>query len=161
METEFWAEHQCVPVNKPITILSSNIITSTTTSGSSPSSFVPYDFPGDEEEYLTPNNFAETTPRQCNCAAGILTAGTLYLNSLPEVQKSWGHSISNLNDYNSNWMAISSILEIPDITNRWCQPEQTRLEYTDTTNMAHDIFTIVPHRVGVGACCSLGWDITG
>jgi len=59
---EYSAKHQCVPVNKPENVLSSNLVPSTTASGSGQSSFDPYDLSSDDDDYLKPNNVAETTP---------------------------------------------------------------------------------------------------
>jgi hypothetical protein len=70
----------------------------------------------DDEEYLMPNNVAETTPGRSDCAAHLLTAARLYLNSPPEAPKNWGQINPNLNDYHSNPMEISSTFWIPDIT---------------------------------------------
>jgi hypothetical protein len=89
VENENCAKHRRVPVNKLETIPSSNLVPSATTSGSCQSSFDPYDSSNDDEEYLTPNNVAETTPRRSDCTAHLLTAPRLYFNSLPEAPKNW------------------------------------------------------------------------
>jgi len=61
MENEYCAKHRRMPVNKPKTVPTSNLVPSATASGSYQSSFDPYDLSSDDEEYLTPNNVAETT----------------------------------------------------------------------------------------------------
>jgi hypothetical protein len=61
----------------------------------------------------------------------------------------------NLNDYHSNPMEISSTLWIPDITDRWCQLEETHSKYADLSNVARDIYCIILHGVGVEASFSL------
>jgi len=83
VENEYCVKHQGVSVNKHGTLPSSNLIPSATASGSGQSSFDPYDLSRDDEEYITPNTVAETTPRQCGCAARQLTAARLNLNSPP------------------------------------------------------------------------------
>jgi len=88
-----------VPVNKPDSILSSNVIPSATASGSGQSSFNPDDWSSDGEEYLTPNNEADMTPGRCDCTARSLTAARLYSNSQPEAPNNWGQINPNLNDY--------------------------------------------------------------
>jgi hypothetical protein len=108
-----------VPVNKLETVPSSNFVPSATASGSYQSSFHTYDLSSDDEEYLTPNNVDETTPGLSDCAAPLLTATRLYLNSPPEAPKNWGHINPNLNDYHSDPMEISSTFWIPDITDWW------------------------------------------
>jgi len=57
-----------------------------------------YDFSGDDEEYVMPNHVAEMTPRRSDCAARLLTATTLYLNSPPKVPQNWGQIDPNFND---------------------------------------------------------------
>jgi len=63
VENENCAKHRCVLVNyKHESLPSSNLIPFATASGSCQSSFDPYYLSSDDEEYLTPNNVAETTP---------------------------------------------------------------------------------------------------
>jgi len=62
VENEYCAKHRRVPVNTLETIPSRNLVPSATASGSNQSSFDPYDLSSDDEEYLTSNNVAETTP---------------------------------------------------------------------------------------------------
>ena len=47
------------------------------------------------------------------------------------------------------------------ITDWWRQQEETHCKYTDLSNVAHDIFSIIPHGVGVEASCSLCRHVTG
>jgi hypothetical protein len=63
-----------------------------------------------------PNNVAETTPGRSDCAARLLTAIRLYLNSPPEAPKNWGQINPNLNDYHTDPMEISITFSIPDKT---------------------------------------------
>jgi hypothetical protein len=149
-----------VPVNKLETVPSSNHVPSATASGSYQSSFDPYDSSSDDEEYLTPNNVAEMTPGRSDHAARLLTAIRLYLISLPEAPKNWAQINPNLNDYHSNPVEISSTFWIPDITDWWRQQEETHSKYADLSNVAHGIFSIIPHGVGVEASFSLGRDVT-
>ena len=53
-------------------------------------------------------------------------------------------------------MEISSIFWIPDITDWWRQPEETHSKYTDHVDLLRDIFSIIPHGVGVEASFPLG-----
>jgi hypothetical protein len=62
VENEYCAKHRRVPVNKLEPVQSSNLVPSSTASGSNQSSFDPYDSSSDDEEFLTLNNVAETTP---------------------------------------------------------------------------------------------------
>jgi hypothetical protein len=83
------------------------------------------------------------------------------LNSPPEAPKNWGQINPNLNDYHSDPMEISSTFWIPDITDWWRQQEETHSKYADLSNVARDIFSIIPHGVGVEASFSLGRDVIG
>jgi hypothetical protein len=121
VENEYCAKHRCVPVNKFDTIQSSNLVPSATVSGSYQSSFDPYDSSSDDEEYLMPNNVAETTPGCSDLAAHSLITARLHLNSPPEAPKNWGQINPTLNDYNSDPMEISSTFWIQDITDWWLQ----------------------------------------
>jgi len=161
VENEYCAKHRRVPVNKLETVPSSNLVPSAPASGFYQSSFDPYDLSSDDEEYLTPNNVAETTPGQSDRAARLLTSARLYLNSPPEAPKNWGQINPNLNDYHSDPMEIRSTFWIPDITDCWRQQEETHSKYPDLSNVARDIFSIIPHGVGVEACISLGRDVIG
>jgi len=161
VENEYCAKHRCAPVNNLETVPSSNLVPSATASGSYQSSFDPYDLSSDDEEYLTPNNVPATTPGRSDRAARLLTAARLYLNSPPEAPKNWGQINPNLNDYHSDPMEISSTLWIPDITDWWRQQEETHSKYADLSNVARDIFSIIPQGVGVEASFSLGRDVIG
>jgi len=161
VENEYCAKHRGVPVNKLETIPSSDFVPSATASGSYQSSFDAYDSSSDDEEYLTPNNVAETTPGQSDRAARLLTAARLYLNSPRKAPKNWGQINPNLNDYHSDPMEISSTFWILDITNWWRQQEEMHSKHTDLSNVARDIFSIIPHGVGVEASFSFGRDVIG
>jgi len=58
-------------------------------------------------------------------------------------------------------MEISSTFWLPDISNWWWQQEETHSKYTDLSNVARDIFSIIPHGDGVEASVSLGRDVIG
>jgi len=113
-------------------------------SGFGQSSFDPYDLSSDDEEYWTPKCVAVSIPRSSDCAAHSLTAARLYLNSPPESPKTWGHDNPNLNDYHSDPMEIRSSLWLPVITDLWHQQEEMHSKYSDLSNVAHDIFSIMP-----------------
>jgi len=161
VENGYCAKHQCVAVNKLESLPSSNLVTSATSSGLCQSSFDPYDSPSNDEEYLTPNSEAETTPGWSNHAVRLLTAAWLHFNSPPEAPKNWGQINPNLNDYHSNRMEISHTFWIPDITNWWRQQEEMRSKYADLSNVACNIFLIILHGVRVEASFSLGRDVIG
>jgi len=78
------------------------------------------------------------------------------LNSPPETPKNWGQINPNLNDYNSGPMKISNTYSVPDITDWWHQKEEKQSQYADLSNVARDIFSIIPHDVGVESSFSVG-----
>jgi len=90
-----------------------------------------------------------------------LTAARLYLISPPESPKNWGQVNPNLDDYHSDPIVISSTFWIPDIAEWWRQQEEMHSKYADLSNVASDIFSIIPHGVGVEASFSLGRDVIG
>jgi hypothetical protein len=139
VENEYCTKHRRVPVNKLDMVPTSNDVPSATASGSYQSSFDPYDLSSDDEEYLTPNNVAETTPVRSDRASRLLTAPRLYLNSLPETTNNLGQINLNLNDYHSDPMDISSTFWVPDITDWWRHQVETHSKYTNLTNVVRDI----------------------
>jgi len=161
VEDEYCAKHWHAPFNKLETVPSSNLIPSATATGSYQSSFDPYYLSSDNDEYLTPDNVLETTPGRSDRATRILTAVRLYLNPLPEAPKNSGQINPNLKDYHSDPMEISNTFWIPDITDWWRQQEETHSTYADLSNVARDIFCIIPHGVGVEASFSVGQDVIG
>jgi hypothetical protein len=90
-----------------------------------------------------------------------LTTARFYLNSPSETPKNWGQINPNLNDYHSDPMMISTTFCILDITDWWRQLEEQHSKYADLSNVARDIFSIIPHGVGVEARFSLGRDDIG
>jgi len=158
VENEYCAKLRSVPFDKPESVPSNNLVLSLTAPGSGQSSFDPYDLSTDDTEYLIANTEAETTPRESDRTARWLSAARLYLNSLPEAPKNCGQINPNLNDYHSDPMEISSKCWIPDITDWWCEHEETHSKYADLSNVSCDIFSIIPHVVRVEASFSLGRD---
>ena len=161
VENEYCSKHRRVPVNQHESLPSSNLILFAMPSGSPLSSCDPYDLWSDDEECLTPNNVADMTPGGCDRAVRILTTARLYLNLLLEAQKNWGQIDPNLNDYDCDPMEICSTFRIQDISDCWGQQEGTHTENTDLPNGTCDIFSIIPHGVGLEASSSLGRDVIG
>jgi len=58
-------------------------------------------------------------------------------------------------------MEISSTFWLPDITDWWWQQEEAHSKYANLSNVAHEIFCIIPHSVGVEANFPLGQDVIG
>jgi len=85
----------------------------------------------------------------------------LYSNLPPEGPKNWGQIDPNIKDVHSNPLEISSTFWIPDITYGGQQQQETNSKYADLSNVARDIFSIIPHAVRVEASCSLGRDVFG
>jgi len=94
---------------------------------------------------------AKTTPGLSDRPAHLLTATRLYFNLPPESPNNWGQVNLNLDDYHSDSMEISSTFCIPDIAEWWRQQDEPHPKYADLSNVAHDIFSIIRHGVGVKA----------
>jgi len=161
VENEYCTKQGRLLVTKPHSIPNHNLVSSAMASRSGQSAYDPYDLSSDDEEYIMPDNVAETTPGRCDCVARLLKAPRLHLNSPPEIPQNWGQIYPNLIDYHSDPMEISSAFWLPDITDYWRQQQETHSQYADLSNVAHDIFSIIPHSVGVEASVSLGQDVIG
>jgi len=125
VENKYCTKHRRFPVTKPENTLNNDFSSSAMASRSGQSSYDPYDLSSNDDEYLMPNNVAQTTPGQTDRAARLLTAARLHLNSPPELPQNWGQIDPNLNDYHSDPMEISSTFWLPDITDSWRQQEET------------------------------------
>jgi len=102
---------------------------------------------------------AKTTPIRSDCAAHLFTAARLYFNSPPEATKNWGQTNPNLKDYHSDLKKISSTFWMLHATDWWRQHQETHSNYADFSDVARDIFSIIPHGAGVQAGFSLVWDV--
>ena len=161
VENEYCMKHRRLPVTKPENTPNNTFSSFAMASRSCQSSYDPYDLASDDDEYLRPNNVAEMKPGRSDRAARLLTAARLYLNSPPELPQNMGQINPNLNDYHTDPMEISSTFWLPDITDWWQQQEETHSMYASLSNMSRDIFSIIPHGVGVEASVSLGRDVIG
>ena len=150
-----------MPVNYPESVPSSNLVPSAIASGSGQSSFDTYDLSSDDQEYIKPNNVAETTPGRSDCTVRLLTAARLYLNPPPEAIMTWGKSNPNRNDNHSDPMELISTFWIPNTTYWWCQQQESHSKYADLSNVTGDRFSVIPHDVKVEASFSLGWEFIG
>jgi len=85
VENKSCAKHGRLPVTKSKSRQNNNLVSSAMASRSAPSSYNPYDLSSNDEEYLMHNDVAEMTPGWSHCAARLLTASRLYLNSPAEI----------------------------------------------------------------------------
>jgi len=161
VETEYCAKRRRLQVTKSEYLPKNNLSISVMASWSVQSSHDPFDLSSDDEEYQMPNIVAKMTPWQSDHAARLLTPARLNLNLLPELPQNWGQIHLNLNDYHSDPMEITREFWLLDITDWWWQQNETQLKYADLSNVACDIFSIIPHSVGVEATFSLGRDVIG
>jgi len=159
VENEYFAKHRPMSVIIAKNVPRSNIFHSGKASGFGQSSVDLDDLSSSDEEYITPKRVTETTPGQSDPAARLLTAARLYFDSPPELPNTWGQVNPNLDDYHSDPMEISGTFWLWDITNWWRQQDETHSKYADLSSVAHDIFSIIPHRICVGASFSLGQDV--
>jgi len=110
----------------------------------------------DNEEYLKPNIVAETTARQRDPIARVLTSSKLYFNCPPKSTKNCRQIYPTVNDYHSDPMEITSTCWFLDITDWWRQQEEMRSKNTALSNVGRDVFSIIPYGVGLEASFSLG-----
>jgi hypothetical protein len=158
VQNEYCAKHQGAPFNKLETVLNSNLVPYALASGSNLSSFDSYDVSSDDDEYLTSDNVPKITPGRSHHTARLMNASRLYFNSPPEAPKNLEQNNPNLINYDSDPTESSSTFCIPNITDWWRQKEDLHSKYTDLSNVARDIFSIIPHAVGVVASSSHGQD---
>ena len=161
VDNKYCAKLRCLPFTKSDNLPNNNLSFSTMASRSAQSSYDPYDLSSDDEEYLMPNDVAEMTPGRSDRAAHLFTAAMLNLNSPPQFPQNWGQIDPNRNDYYSDQMEISRTFWLPDVTDWGRQKEETHSKFTDLSNVARDIFSIIPHGVRVAASFSLGRDVIG
>jgi len=161
VENEYYAKRRKLPIIKAERVLHNTLLPSKTASGSGQSYGDPYDLSSEEEEYPTPEHVAKMTPRRSDWPACSLEAAKLYMKSPPESPKTWEHVNPNLSGYHSDLMKISRTFRIPHITYWWHQQEHTRSKYTNFSDVARDIFSIIPHGVGVEEGFSLAQDNIG
>jgi len=161
VETEYSAEHQRLPITTPESVPHNNLFSPATVSRSGQSCYDPSDFFSDAEQFLMSENVAGTTAGWSNHAVRFLTAARLYLSSPHELRQKWGQINPNHNHYHSDPTEICSTLWILDIADWWRQQEETHSKYDNLSNVACDIFFIIPHGSRVEASCSLGRDVIG
>ena len=95
------------------------------------------------------------TPRRSDHAARSLTATMLSIASPPESSKHWGQVNPNRNDNHCDTIEIGSTIGSSDITDCWHQQTEIHSMYSDVSNVACNIFSIIPYGVGVEASSSL------
>ena len=159
VNNEYCAKHRRMYIIKPDNVPDRNHLPSGKASGFGQLSVDRYDLCTDDEEYLTPESVAESTPRWRHGAAHLLNAGRLYLNPTPEAPTNWGQVNPNHNAYHSDPIEISCTVWLPDITDWRCQQQEMHTKYADLSNVACDIFSIIPQGVWVEASFSLGRDV--
>jgi hypothetical protein len=125
VENKYCAKHQHLSLIKPKSIPINNLFSSSIASTSCQSYSDPSDWSSSDENYLMRKNVAQTTARQSNGASHLLAPGMLSLNSPSELPHHSGQINPKHNDYHSNCMEFGSTFWIPDITDWWCQHEET------------------------------------
>jgi len=89
VENECCAKQRWMSAIQSEDVPGSNIIPSAKASRFGQLSVDPYDWSSDDEENLMPKRMAEMTPGWSKCAAHLLPAARLHLNSVPATPKKW------------------------------------------------------------------------
>ena len=161
VENKSCARSRCFPIVISESVPSNNHISSIMDCRSGQSSYDPYDLSSKDDEYSRPESVAEMTPGRSNHAERSLTARSLYLNTLAGLPQYWGQVNPNLSDFHSDPKEISSSLKILHIANWWHQQEELHSKSTNLSNVACDMFSVIPHGVGSENSFSLVGDIIG
>ena len=112
----------------------------------------------DEEVTAKPNS----TPRSASRKAYLMQQARQYLangrvdpNTLPQNQPQGDDLLSEDPE------EVTASFWYPDVGGWWYNQEKMLGEYRDLAKMARDIFSVMPHGVGVEASFSLGRDVIG
>lgn len=159
IEHEYCAKHRRLHIIEPDSLPTNNVFSSAMASWSGQSLYDPYGLSSEDEDCLMRNNVAETMPRWSDRAVRLSTDARLHLNALPELPQIWGQIHPNHTDYNSNAMQIGRTFLLRNITDRWHQQEEMNSKYAFHSNVARDVFCIIPPAVVVEARCSLGGEV--
>ena len=160
VEEQYCTKNAPMPVIKMETPSIPGELTSTPRTGPGQFAYDPFELSSDDE-YTGSSTSQNPTPGRSNRTARLLTATRLYLNSPPERPHQCGQVNPHLDDYLSDPTEVSSAFWTPDITSWWREQEETHSMFADLANVARDIFSIMPHGVGVEASFCLGRDILG
>jgi hypothetical protein len=74
------------------------------------------------------------------------------------ITRDWVQINPNLSDYHSDPLKMISSLCMPDITDWWRQQKEMHSLYTDLSNVACNIISVIQDGVQLEASFSLGWD---
>jgi len=108
VKNEYCAWYWRFPVIKPKSVPNNNQFSSTLACRSGEPSYDVYDLCSGNEEYIMPNNVAETMPGRSNSIVHWSIAAVLWMNLTPQSPKHGGQRNSTRNDYLSGWIEFSS-----------------------------------------------------
>jgi len=114
----------------------------------------------EEEDDGNEDHRTHSTPRTASRKSLLMQQARQYLaNGRANIQ-SWQHDYPLGEEQMSNDPEeMTASFWYPDVAGWWLKQETTMGEYRDLAKMARDIFSVMPHGVGVEASFSLGRDI--
>jgi len=128
-----------------------------------PSNFV-YCVDSDSDDEI-PASLLTATPRRTNHRAQLVGIARQYLENSRIDAASIGQinpaNDDSLTDPDANPNDVTGSFWSPSVAAWWKQQVNTASEYAPMAEMARDIFSVIPHGVGVEASFSLGRDVIG
>jgi hypothetical protein len=114
----------------------------------------------DEEDDIRITQSACATPRTASRKARLMQQARQYLSNTRVNIDSDQHDYPIQDELLSNDPEeITASFWYPDVAGWWMKQERRMGDYQDLARMARDIFSVMPHGVGVEASFSLGRDV--
>jgi len=158
-ENEYCAKPEHLCVTKSESIASNNLFSYAIPSRSRQSCSDQQHLFSADNEYLMAKNGAKMTLGRSNHTAHLLTAARSIQTSLPELPQNWGQINLNPNDYHSNRIQLSHTCWQSAISDCSTHQAATHSKYTDHSNVAHDITSIIPNCIRVEINIFLARDV--
>ena len=117
----------------------------------------------DEEDDCQIQETIQCTPRTSSRKSHLMQQARQYLANVPvNIQSLQPEPLEVQDDLMSNDPEeITASFWYPDVGGWWLKQETSMGEYRDLAKMARDIFSVMPHGVGVESSFCLGRDVIG
>ena len=92
----------------------------------------------------------------------LMEVARKYINSVNADPAALGQHPPKTDDLKSdNPQELTAAFWKPDVTAYWREQEDSCTQYAPLARMARDVFSVIPHGLGVEASFSLGRDVLG